>query len=100
MEVASKTEKVRVQAWLKPEVKQIADLAASRLGITLTQLITQALIRESKSVNDTYQTLKLDFTQTQALMKALEVPPHPSGELLDAVANYRKTVVSDAKASD
>jgi uncharacterized protein (DUF1778 family) len=84
----------RITARLPRSTRSIIERAAAIYGASINQFIVQAAVERANEVLQSMEALQLSSRDAQTFLNALENPPEPSQELLDAVHAHDRLVES------
>ncbi len=69
--------------------------ASELLGATLNQFIIQSALEKAQSIIEQERVLNLTQKDAEVFFEAIENPPHPNEELLNAAVAYRREFMDD-----
>lgn len=81
---------VRVEARLSPEIKQLAERAATISGLTLTDYLAQLVIKDAPQTIKAYKNIELSNREFDDFMAYCESNPPPSLRLVKAFERLQK----------
>lgn len=83
----AKTE--RLETRVQPEVKELIERAAARLGTTVSEFVLRSSVEHALDVVERLETARLNREQSAAFTEALVNPPAPSPALVAAMLEHR-----------
>ena len=85
----AKTE--RLEARIRPDVKELIERAAVQLGTTVSDFVVQSCFDHAVQVVERFEMVRLSREQSKAFVEALANPPDPSPALIHAMVQYRSS---------
>ena len=89
----------RITARVPQHVVEVLELAASMVGSSLNQFVTQAALEKAEKIVENERSLRLSPNATAWFFDLLDNPPAPSQNLLAAVNHYQSQKVSDGSSN-
>lgn len=83
------TSNERITARVSEQIKQTLTAAADLTGATLNQFLVQAALEKAEHIIEKDRLIHLSKNDAKVFFEALENPPEPSANLINAVKNYR-----------
>lgn len=93
---ATSVSRGRITARVSQNVADVLELAASMVGSTLNQFVTQAALEKAERIVENERTLQLSQNTAALFFDLLDNPPAPSQELVDAMNRYNARKTSNA----
>lgn len=84
----------RLEARVTAEQKELIERAASYEGRSVSEFVVTTVQQAAKAVIQEHEQLRLNESQSRALVEALLNPPEPNDALHQAASEYRRDVVS------
>jgi len=84
-------ETTRLELRVPPGLKDLAEKAATCLGLTTTAFVKQVVAERAQQVMQDYATIKLGDRDREVFLAILESPPEPNEYVRQAFAEYRKS---------
>lgn len=79
----------RITARVPQNVVDFLELAASMVGSTVNQFVTQAALEKAERIVENERTMRLSQQTTAWLFDLLDQPPAPTQNLVDALNRYQ-----------
>ncbi len=89
----------RITARVPLHVADMLELAATMVGSTLNQFVTQAALEKAERIIETERTLAMSKETTAWFFDLLDHPPEPSQHLVDTFNRYQARKASNAGAN-
>lgn len=89
----------RITARVPQNVVDVLELAASMVGSTLNQFVTQAALEKAEKIVENERLLQLSENTAACFFDLLDNPPEPTQQLLDGFARYNARKLDDAGAN-
>lgn len=96
LQEATSVSRGRITARVPQNVVDILELAASMVGSTLNQFVTQAALEKAEKIVENERMLRLSQDTTAWFFDLLDNPPAPSQNLVDALGLYNERKTSNA----
>lgn len=85
---ATSVSRGRITARVPQNVVDVLELAASMVGSTLNQFVTQAALEKAEKIVESERMLQMSERTTAWFFSLLDNPPAPSQNLVDAFNRY------------
>ncbi len=82
----------RITARIPRANRLIIERAAAVYGASLNQFIVQTALDRAGEILEREEVLRLSARDTQTFLEALENPPEPSAQLIEAMKSHRRLV--------
>lgn len=96
---ATSVSRGRITARVPQNVADVLELAASMVGSTLNQFVTQAALEKAERIVENERILRLSENTAAWFFDLLDNPPAPSQNLVDALNRYSARKSSNAGSS-
>lgn len=93
---ATSVSRGRITARVSKNVADVLELAASMVGSTLNQFVTQAALEKAERIVESERILQLSQNTAARFFDLLDNPPAPSQDLVDAFNRYNARKASNA----
>ncbi|HZX32497.1 MAG TPA: DUF1778 domain-containing protein [Rhodocyclaceae bacterium] len=93
---ATSVSRGRITARVPQSVVDVLELAASMVGSTLNQFVTQAALEKAEKIVENERILQMSESTTAWFFNLLDNPPAPSQNLVDAFSRYNARKALDA----
>lgn len=93
---ATSVSRGRITARVSQNVADVLELAASMVGSTLNQFVTQAALEKAEKIVENERILQLSQNTAAWFFDLLDNPPAPSQNLVDALNRYNARKASNA----
>ena len=93
---ATSVSRGRITARVPQHVVDVLELAASMVGSTLNQFVTQAALEKAEKIVENERILQMSESTAAWFFDLLDNPPAPSRNLVDAVNLYNSRKASNA----
>lgn len=96
---ATSVSRGRITARVPAHVADMLELAASMVGSTINQFVTQAALEKAEQIVEKERVLAMSEKTTAWFFELLDHPPAPSQHLVDAFSRYKARKASNAGAN-
>lgn len=93
---ATSVSRGRITARVSQNVADVLELAASIVGSTLNQFVTQAALEKAEKIVENERILQMSESTAAWFFNLLDNPPAPSQNLVDAFSRYNARKASNA----
>ena len=93
---ATSVSRGRITARVSQNVADILELAASMVGSTLNQFVTQAALEKAEKIVENERILLMSQNTAAWFFGLLDNPPAPSQNLVDALSHYQARKTANA----
>lgn len=90
-DVPAKAKTERLEARIQPDVKELIERAATRLGTTVSDFVVQSSFAHALEVVERLEMVRLNRKQSKAFAEALANPAAPAPALVSAMIEHRKS---------